>query len=129
MQNAVVHGLRYARKYAISAIAAGFCVVAAKAASVAVSSGTWSAAGVHAGDAVTVTGSCENDIDGVEPIAWLDNGRDRFCVAARRGKVTWLPVYMLSPFLFCEEKSLDFGALRLDSFAERVLLPEIEGGI
>lgn len=66
MQNAVVHGLRYSSKYAIFAIAALFCVVAARAASVTVSSGTWSAAGVQAGDAVTVTGSCVNDIDGVQ---------------------------------------------------------------
>ena len=63
--------------------------------------------------------------EGVEPIAWLDNGKDRFCVAARRGNVTWLPIYMLSPFLFSEDASLDFGALRLDSFAERVLLNEV----
>lgn len=34
-------------------------------AEVAVSSGTFSAAGVKSGDAVTVTGSCENDIDGL----------------------------------------------------------------
>lgn len=35
---------------------------AALSAEVAVSSGTWSAAGVQAGDDVTITGSCENDI-------------------------------------------------------------------
>jgi len=64
--------------------------------------------------------------DGVEPIAWLDNGKDRFCVAARRGNVTWLPIYMLAPFLFSEDTSLDFGALRLDSFAEKVLLSEVD---
>lgn len=63
---------------------------------------------------------------GVEPVAFLDNGKTKFCVAARRGKVTWLPVYMLSPFLFSEDTSLDFGALRLDSFAESVLMQEIE---
>ena len=62
---------------------------------------------------------------GVEPVAFLDNGKTKFCVAARRGKVTWLPVYMLSPFLFSEDKSLDFGALRLDSFAEQILMREI----
>lgn len=69
--------------------------------------------------------SCTQEIrlaDGINPIAWLDNGKDRFCVAAQRGNVTWLPVYMLSPFLFSEDKALDFGALRLDSFAEQVLM-------
>lgn len=59
--------------------------------------------------------------EGVEPIAFLNNGKDKFCVAARKGNVTWLPVYMLSPFLFCEDTKLDFGALRLDSFASKVL--------
>ena len=63
--------------------------------------------------------------EGVEPIAWLDNGKERFCVAARRGNVTWLPIYMFTPFLFSEDTSLDFGALRLDSFAEKVLLSEV----
>ena len=62
---------------------------------------------------------------GIEPIAFLDNGKDRFCVAAHRGNVTWLPVYMLSPFLFSDDTSLDFGALRLDSFAEGVLMSSI----
>lgn len=60
--------------------------------------------------------------DGIEPLAWLENGKGRFCVAARRGNVTWLPIYMLSPFLFSDDTKLDFGALRLDSFAESVLL-------
>jgi len=64
--------------------------------------------------------------DGIEPIAYLDNGSDRFCVAARRGNVTWLPIYMLSPFLFSDDTSLDFGSLRLDSFAERVLMAALE---
>jgi hypothetical protein len=73
--------------------------------------------------------SCTQEIrltDGIEPIAFLDNGKDRFCVAARRGNVTWLPVYMLSPFLFSDDTSLDFGALRLDSFAEGVLMSSIK---
>ena len=63
--------------------------------------------------------------EGVKPLAILDNGEKRFCVAARRGNVTWLPVYLLSPFLFCEETKLDFGALRLDSFAEKVLMENV----
>ena len=63
--------------------------------------------------------------EGVEPVAYLDNGESRFCVAARKDNVTWLPVYILSPFLFSEDNALDFGALRLDSFAEKVLLSEV----
>lgn len=60
--------------------------------------------------------------DDVKPIAYLDNCDSRFCIAARRGNVTWIPVYLLSPFLFSDMTSLDFGALRLDSFAEKLLL-------
>lgn len=59
---------------------------------------------------------------GVEPLAYVDNGVARFCVAARKGNVTWLPVYLLSPFLFANETTLDFGALKLDSFARKVFL-------
>ena len=51
----------------------------------------------------------------------VDNGTSRFCVAARRDKVVWLPVYLLSPFLFSDDTALDFGALTLDSFGEEVL--------
>lgn len=74
--------------------------------------------------------ACAQEIrlaDGVRPIAFLDNGRARFCVAARKGNVTWLPVYLLSPFLFSDVTALDFGALRLDPFAEKVLLSAVEG--
>lgn len=63
---------------------------------------------------------------GIEPLAYLDNGRARFCVAARKGNVTWLPVYLLSPFLFSDDTSLDFGALRLDAFAAPLLLQVVE---
>ena len=60
--------------------------------------------------------------DGVTPIAFLDNGKARFCVAARKGNAAWLPVYLLTPFLFSDDTSLDFGALRLDSFGAPLLL-------
>lgn len=62
------------------------------------------------------------DFDDFEPLAYLDNGDARFCFAARRGNVTWLPVYLLSPFLFSDVKALDFGELRLDPFAARLLM-------
>ena len=74
--------------------------------------------------------ACAQEIrlgEGVEPLAFLDNGESRFCVAARKGSVTWLPVYLLSPFLFSDVTALDFGALRLDPFAEKVLLMAVEG--
>ena len=74
--------------------------------------------------------ACAQEIrlaDGVRPIAFLDNGTARFCIAACKGNVTWLPVYLLSPFLFSDVTALDFGALRLDPFAEKVLLSAVEG--
>lgn len=74
--------------------------------------------------------ACAQEIrlnEGVEPLVFLDNGESRFCVAARKGNVTWLPVYLLSPFLFSDVTALDFGALRLDPFAEKVLLSAVEG--
>ena len=40
--------------------------------------------------------------------------------------MTWLPVYLLSPFLFSDDTSLDFGALRLDTFAAPLLLQVVE---
>ena len=73
--------------------------------------------------------ACAQEIrlgEGVEALAFLDNGESRFCVAARKGNVTWLPVYLLSPFLFSDVTALDFAALRLDPFAERVLLGVID---
>lgn len=58
----------------------------------------------------------------VEPLAYLDNGRGRLLVAARAGNVVWLPEYLLMPFLFSHDTTLDWQAMRLDSFASKVLL-------
>ncbi len=73
--------------------------------------------------------ACGHEIrlaDGVEPLAFIDNGVSRFCVAAYKGNATWLPVYLLTPFLFSDDTALDFGALRLDSFGRRLLLRILE---
>ena len=59
--------------------------------------------------------------DGVQPLAYLDNGTSRFCVAASRGNVVWLPVYLLSPFLFSDETEHDLGALTLSAFSTDLL--------
>ncbi len=75
--------------------------------------------------------ACAEEIrlaDGVAPLAFLDNGASRFCVAARKGNVTWLPVYLLTPFLFSDDTALDFGALRLDSFAAPLFLSVVREG-
>lgn len=65
MKNAVAYVLKSVRGSAVITLASVFCVISAQAASVTVSSGTWSSAGVKAGDDVTITGTCENDMDGI----------------------------------------------------------------
>lgn len=62
------------------------------------------------------------DGPGIEPLAWLDNGREKFCVAAKTARGVWIPEYLLLPFLFSEQTSLQWDDLRLDSFGEKVLL-------
>lgn len=62
----------------------------------------------------------------VEPLAYLDNGRGRLLVAARAGNVVWLPEYLLMPFLFSHDTTLDWSAMRLDSFASMVLLVALD---
>lgn len=64
-------------------------------------------------------------VEGVTPIAYLDNGTSRFCVAARRGNVTWLPEYLFLPFLFSSDKTVDWADMRLDTFAARVGLAAV----
>lgn len=53
------------RSWCVSMLALALAVswgALARAAEITVGSGTWFAAGVQAGDDVTITGSCENDI-------------------------------------------------------------------
>ena len=58
--------------------------------------------------------------EGVVPLVWLDNGKERFCVGGRRGSVVWLPEYLFLPFLFSSEKTVNWADMRLDSFGARV---------
>jgi hypothetical protein len=60
--------------------------------------------------------------DGIEPLVWLDNGKEKFCVAARKGNVFWLSEYLLMPFLFSDDTVLDWGEMRLDSTASKLVL-------
>lgn len=62
----------------------------------------------------------------VEPLAYLDNGRGRLLVAARAGTVVWLPEYLLMPFLFSRDTTLDWADMRLDSFGTNVLLEAMD---
>ena len=61
-------------------------------------------------------------ISSVVPFVTLDNGKDRFAVAARRGNVVWLSEYLLMPFVWSEDTTLDWNAMRLDSFAAEILM-------
>ena len=58
----------------------------------------------------------------IVPFVTLDNGKDRFTVAARRGNVVWLSEYLLMPFVWSEDTTLDWNAMRLDSFAAEILM-------
>ena len=62
----------------------------------------------------------------VQPIAMLDNGRDTFTVAAKRGNVVWLSEYLLMPFVWSDDTSANWAEMRLDSFASKILLDAVE---
>ena len=62
------------------------------------------------------------EAEGIEPIAWLENGAARRIVAARRGNVVWLSQYLLMPFVFSDAATANWAHLRLDAFGARVLL-------
>lgn len=62
----------------------------------------------------------------VTPLAWLDNGTETFCVAAKCGRTVWAPEYLFLPFLFSDVKTLRWSELRLDPFGEKVLLEMME---
>lgn len=65
------------------------------------------------------------ETDAVEPLAWLANGRETFCVSARNGQAVWIPEYLILPLLFSDETTLRWTDMRLDSFGEKVLLETI----
>ena len=45
-----------------------------------------------------------------------------FAAAARRGNVVWLSEYLLMPFVWSEDTTLDWNAMRFDSFAAEILM-------
>ena len=47
---------------------------------------------------------------------------DDVAAAARRGNVVWLSEYLLMPFVWSEDTTLDWNAMRLDSFAAEILM-------
>ena len=62
-----------------------------------------------------------------EKLLELDNGRERFPVAVRKGGVVWLPEYALMPYLFVkDDPKLPLNALVLDDFGSKVILDAVE---
>lgn len=59
---------------------------------------------------------------GVEEIARFDCGGKSFVAAARRGNVTWAPLYTLMPFFYSDDTTLNWSDMRLDSFASKFFL-------
>ena len=73
------------------------------------------------------------DDPSVIPLFELENGKERFCIAAMkrdsRGRMTgaWIPQYLLMPFLFSEDVSMpDWSKPELDSFGTRLVLAVLE---
>lgn len=64
--------------------------------------------------------------DGVKPLAWLNNGRETFCISALNGQAAWVPEYLLLPFIFSDVTTLNWPELRLDPFAEKVMLETLQ---
>ena len=62
-----------------------------------------------------------------EKLLELDNGRERFPVAVRKGGVVWLPEYALMLYLFVkDDPKLPLNALVLDDFGSKVILDAVE---
>ena len=71
---------------------------------------------------------CRMETTDGERLLELDNGRERFAVAVRKGGVVWLPEYALFPYLLVkDDPKLSFDALTLDGFGSNVLLDVMDG--
>ena len=63
----------------------------------------------------------------VVSLAELSYGSERFTVSGRRANVTWVPVYLLMPFLYSPDTALNWSDMRLDSFASSFLMSHVLG--
>ena len=61
------------------------------------------------------------------PLAEFSCASSRFTVSGRRANVTWVPVYLLMPFLYSPDTSLNWSDMRLDSFASDFLVNQVMG--
>ena len=63
----------------------------------------------------------------IQPLAWLDNGTEKFCVAARCRNVIWIPEYFLFPFTISRDEEFGYPPeMRLDSFGGMVVQKAVE---
>ncbi|MDO5581981.1 MAG: hypothetical protein Q4G69_12700 [Planctomycetia bacterium] len=62
----------------------------------------------------------------IDPLAWLDNGKEKFCIAAGTKKIVWLPEYLVSPYTLSQDDKIGyFPQMRLDSFGRSVVLAAV----
>lgn len=52
---------------------------------------------------------------------------NRFTVSGKRANVTWVPAYLLMPFLYSSDTTLNWADMRLDSFASDFLISQVMG--
>lgn len=67
------------------------------------------------------------DDPSVTPLVRLDNGRETFTVAARRGPAVWLSEYLLMPFIWSDDTALNWREMRLDPFGAKLLMEAVAG--
>lgn len=62
----------------------------------------------------------------LRPLATLTAGGKTVTVGVCDGKVCWMPEYFFLPFLFSQDRTVDWADMRLDSFASKVLLDAMD---
>ena len=64
----------------------------------------------------------------VEPLVWLNNGNEKFCIAAgtKDKEIVWLPEYLLFPYTIAPDTTIGyFPAARLDSFGGPIVVEAV----
>ena len=66
------------------------------------------------------------DDPALKPLVRLDNGLETFVVGGVVGNVCWMPEYLFLPFLFSQDRTVDWADMRLDAFGANVLLDAMD---
>lgn len=64
--------------------------------------------------------------DSLRPLATLHTGGRHVTVGGISDRVCWMPEYLFLPFLFSQDRTVDWMDMRLDSFGSKVLLDAME---